>query len=304
MCPFLSATPTRTHYYTQYDQDVTVWSPAGRLHQVEYAMEAVKHGSACAGLRSDTHTVLVALKRSPNELSSYQQKVFKIDQHIGISVSGLTADGRILSRYMRKECIQHKFTYDSPLIVGRLVLDIADKSQECTQRSWKRPYGVGLLVAGYDKGSGPKLFQTCPSGNYYEFYAMAIGSRSQAAKTYLEKTYTSFPSCSVKELCLHGIRAIKETCPNDTELSTENCVVAYVGKDTPFTFVDGELLGSYLSEVEAEDGGNGGGGGDGGGEAAAAATSGGEAMDTDAAGAGSGGGDTGATGDAADPMDT
>ena len=199
--------------------------------------------------------VLVALKRSPNELSSYQQKVFKIDEHVGISVSGLTADGRILSRFMRKECINHKFTYDSPMVVGRLVLDVADKSQVCTQRSWKRPYGVGLLVAGYDKGGGPKLFQTCPSGNYYEYHAMAIGSRSQAAKTYLEKKYKDFPTSSVKELCIHGIRAIKESCPNDTELNVDNCVLAYVGKGTPFTFVEGEDLAAYLNEVEAEDGG-------------------------------------------------
>lgn len=199
--------------------------------------------------------MLVALKRSPNELSSYQQKVFKIDEHVGISVSGLTADGRILSRFMRKECINHKFTYDSPMVVGRLVLDVADKSQVCTQRSWKRPYGVGLLVAGYDKAGGPKLFQTCPSGNYYEYYAMAIGSRSQAAKTYLEKKYKDFPTSSVKELCIHGIRAIKESCPNDTELNVDNCVLAYVGKDTPFTFVEGSDLEAYLSEVEAEDGG-------------------------------------------------
>lgn len=201
----------------------------------------------------------MALKRSPNELSSYQQKVFKIDDHIGISVSGLTADGRILSRFMRRECINHKFTFDSPMVVGRLVLDVADKSQTCTQQSWKRPYGVGLLVAGYDSGSGkgrgPKLFQTCPSGNYYEFHAMAIGSRSQAAKTYLEKKFKEFPSCSLKDLCLHGIRAIKESCPNDTELNVENCVLAYVGKDTPFSFVEGDVLAKYLQEVDAEDGG-------------------------------------------------
>jgi len=241
-------------FRNQYDQDVTTWSPAGRLHQVEYAMEAVKHGSACAGLRSNSHVVLVALKRSPNELSSYQQKTFKIDDHIGISVSGLTADGRILSRFMRNKCINHKFTYDSPIIAGRLVLDVADKSQRCTQRSWKRPYGVGLLVAAYDK-TGPRLFQTCPSGNYYEYYAMAIGSRSQAAKTYLEKKFDGFPECSLKDLCLHGIRAIKETCPNDTELNSKNCVLAYVGKDANFTFVEGEKLEEYLNQVEAEEGG-------------------------------------------------
>lgn len=84
---------------------------------------------------------------------------------------------------------------------------------------------------------------------------MAIGSRSQAAKTYLEKKFDGFPECSLKDLCLHGIRAIKETCPNDTELNSKNCVLAYVGKDANFTFVEGEKLEEYLNQVEAEEGG-------------------------------------------------
>jgi 20S proteasome subunit alpha 6 len=116
-------------FRNQYDTDVTTWSPAGRLHQVEYAMEAVKQGSAAIGLRSSSHVVLASVNKSASELSSYQRKLFKVDDHIGIAMAGLTADGRVLSRYMRSECINHKFVYEDPLPVGRLVVQVADKAQ-------------------------------------------------------------------------------------------------------------------------------------------------------------------------------
>lgn len=75
-------------------------------------------------------------------------------------------------------CLLCRFVYETPMPVGRLVRQVADKHQVCTQRSWKRPFGVGMLVGGYDK-TGPHLYNTCPSGNYYEYKAMAIGARSQ-----------------------------------------------------------------------------------------------------------------------------
>lgn len=137
-------------FRNQYDTDVTVWSPQGNLYQVDYAKEAVNQGSACLGLCSNSTVVLGAIKRSANELSSYQKKIFSIDRHMGISIAGLTSDARSLARYMRTECLNHKFVYGSTLPVGRLVGDVADKMQECTQSYVRRPYGVGLLVAGYD----------------------------------------------------------------------------------------------------------------------------------------------------------
>lgn len=82
----------------QYDTDVTTWSPQGRLFQVEYAQEAVKQGSALVGVRSNTHAVIAAIKRSPSELASHQEKIFRIDDHIGIGISGLTGDGRSLCK--------------------------------------------------------------------------------------------------------------------------------------------------------------------------------------------------------------
>lgn len=83
-------------FRNQYDSDVTVWSPQGRLHQVEYAMEAVKLGSATVGLKNKTHAILIALKRASSELSAHQKKIIPIDKHMGITISGLTADARIL----------------------------------------------------------------------------------------------------------------------------------------------------------------------------------------------------------------
>jgi 20S proteasome subunit alpha 6 len=116
-------------FRNQYDTDVTTWSPAGRLFQVEYAMEAVKQGSACVGLRSATHAVLAAANKANNELSSHQRKVFRVADHAGVALAGLTADGRVLSRFLRNECINHAFVYDAPLPISRLALRLADKAQ-------------------------------------------------------------------------------------------------------------------------------------------------------------------------------
>lgn len=95
-------------FRNQYDSDVTTWSPQGRLHQVEYAMEAVKQGSATVGLKSKDHAVLVAFKRRPSELAAYQKKVLHLDQKIGVSFAGLTADAKSLARWMRTECLNQR----------------------------------------------------------------------------------------------------------------------------------------------------------------------------------------------------
>merc|ERR1712071_597403 len=133
-------------FRNQYDNDVTVWSPQGRIHQVEYAMEAVKQGSATIGLKSKTHAVIVALKRASSELSAYQKKIIPIDTHMGMTIAGLTADARFLSRYMRSECLNHRFSYDEPHPVSTLISKLGNKLQVCTQSYDRRPYGDCLLL--------------------------------------------------------------------------------------------------------------------------------------------------------------
>ncbi|XP_077999831.1 proteasome subunit alpha type-1-like [Glandiceps talaboti] len=238
-------------FRNQYDNDVTVWSPQGRIHQIEYAMEAVKQGSATVGLKSKTHAVLVALKRAPSELSSYQKKVIAIDEHVGISIAGLTADARLLSKFMRTECLNSRYAFDTPLPVSRLVTSVGNKSQINTQRYGRRPFGVGILVAGYDE-MGPHVYQTCPSANYFDCKAMAIGSRSQSARTYLERNMDKFADSSLEELVKHGLRALRDTLPQESELTTKNCSVAIVGKDIPFTIHENDNVKQFLSGIDTE----------------------------------------------------
>jgi len=239
-------------FRNQYDSDVTIWSPQGRLHQVEYAMEAVKQGSATIGLKSSTHAVLVALKRANSELSAHQKKILPIDDHVGVSIAGLTADARTISRWMRTECMNNRFSHEEPLPVSRMIADLGNKMQMCTQRYGKRPYGVGLLVAGYDD-LGPHIFQTCPSANYYDCKAMAIGARSQAARTYLEKFLDSFQDCDREELVKHGLRALRDTLPNEVDLTNKNVSVAIVGKDIDFTIYDDAMVEPFLASIEGEE---------------------------------------------------
>ncbi|PKU77448.1 proteasome subunit alpha type-1-A-like [Dendrobium catenatum] len=235
-------------FRNQYDTDVTTWSPAGRLFQVEYAMEAVKQGSAAIGLRSATHIVLATVNKATSELSSHQKKIFKVDDHIGVAIAGLTADGRVLSRYLRNECINHSFVYESPLPISRLVVQLADKAQVCTQRSWKRPYGVGLLVAGLDE-TGAHLYYNCPSGNYFEYQAFAIGSRSQAAKTYLERRFDNFNKYSREELIKDGLFAIKETLQGE-KLTSAICTVAIVGVGEPFHIINQQAIEQVIQSLD------------------------------------------------------
>ncbi|KAH6788383.1 20S proteasome alpha subunit F2 [Perilla frutescens var. frutescens] len=235
-------------FRNQYDTDVTTWSPAGRLFQVEYAMEAVKQGSAAIGLRSKTHVVLASVNKASSELSSHQKKIFKVDDHIGVAIAGLTADGRVLSRYMRNECINYSYTYESSLPVGRLVVQLADKAQVCTQRSWKRPYGVGLLLGGLDE-SGAHLYYNCPSGNYFEYQAFAIGSRSQAAKTYLERKFEGFMGSTRDGLIKDALFALRETLQGE-KLTSTNCTVAILGVGEAFCVLDQETVQALINEFE------------------------------------------------------
>jgi 20S proteasome subunit alpha 6 len=128
--------------------------------------------------------------------------------------------------------------------------------QVCTQRSWKRPYGVGLLVAGLDE-SGAHLYYNCPSGNYFEYQAFAIGSRSQAAKTYLERRFEKFNDYTPDQLIRDALSAIKETLQGE-KLASSNCTIAIVGTKEdgtvePFSMIDSQRIQEIIDSMEAAD---------------------------------------------------
>merc|ERR1712137_192676 len=150
---------------------------------------------------------------------------------------------------MRNECLNHRYIQDAPMLVGRLVEQVADMSQQKTQNSSKRPFGVGLLVAGVDE-RGPHLFETCPSGNFFEYHAMAIGGKSTSAKTYLEKHFESFKDASPEELVRHAVEAMNKTTGSDQSLSVKNTSVAIISPEGKYTEVAAEQIQACIDKLE------------------------------------------------------
>ena len=172
------------------------------------------------------------LQRNAEELSSYQKKIVGIDDHMGIAIAGLASDGRVLTNFMKQQSLASKMTYARPVPLDRIVSQIGDKAQITTQQYGKRPYGVGLLVAGVDD-AGPHIYEFSPSGITQEMLASAIGARSQMARTYLERHLEEFADCSREELIRHGLRALKESLSQDKELTVDNTSIGVVGLAKP-----------------------------------------------------------------------
>jgi 20S proteasome subunit alpha 6 len=196
-------------------------------------------------------------QRNAEELSSYQKKLFPIDEHVGIAIAGLTSDARVLSNFMKQQCLGHRLTFGRSMPVRTLVEIIGSKAQINTQHYGKRPYGVGLLVAGVDD-HGPHLFEFQPSGMTEEMVAFAIGARSQMARTYLEKNIDKFAACDREELIRHGLRALKESLVQDRELTIDNTSVGVAGvvkaedgssKVEPFQVFDQQDVTGWIESV-------------------------------------------------------
>lgn len=211
------------------------------------------------------HNVILTLppsQRNAEELSSYQKKLFSVDEHAGIAIAGLTSDARVLSNFMKQQCLGHRLTYGRAMPIRSLVHMIGQKAQANTQGYGKRPYGVGLLVAGVDE-RGPHLFEFQPSGITEEMSACAIGARSQMARTYLERNIDSFADCSREELIKHGLKALKESLVQDKELTVENTSVAVMGMKEgdksglePFKQYEGFEVQSWIESVSDNSGGS------------------------------------------------
>lgn len=234
-------------FRSRYDGDATTFSPEGRILQVENAMKAVQQGMPTVGIRSKTHAVLGCVMHSPSKFSSFQPKIFKIDEHIGVARSGLTADGRGLCKFLRNECLQHRFNFGSEVRAVTLADTIAERSQRKTQKYGKRPYGVGMLLIGAGP-DGPRLFETCPSGQHWEYNAHAIGRRAQAAKTYLEQHITEFEDCDGEALIRHALKALNG-CRAKDENGLSCIAVGVVGVSDPFVILEGEAdLAQYVDQ--------------------------------------------------------
>jgi|ERR1711871_583610 len=178
----------------RYDSRTTIFSPEGRLYQVEYAMEAISHAGAAIGILGTDGVVLAAEKKVTSKLleqdsGQTSEKMYLVDEHIACAVAGLRSDANILINNARLTAQRHLFKYDEPMPVEQLIQQICDLKQGYTQFGGMRPFGVSFLFAGYDKHFGYQLYQSDPSGNYGGWKATAIGANHSSAQSILKQDY-------------------------------------------------------------------------------------------------------------------
>ena len=195
--------------------------------------------------------MLIGLKKSPHDLAVHQEKVFEIDTHMGIVISGMTADARFLTKFMRNACLNYSYVYGSKHPCERLISIIGKKSQTKTAHGAKRPFGVGLLVGSID-AAGTHLFETCPSGNFYEYTSMAIGDKCQSAKTYLERNFETFNGLDGDALIAHGVKAMKASAA-ETELTEHNVSIGVLGRGQNFKMLSKDEIRAVLAAAGGEE---------------------------------------------------
>jgi len=228
----------------EYDGAITIFSPEGRIYQVEYALELVKRGSPIVGVKSEAGVVLAVLEPQLSKLAApmNSKKIFRIDDHIGVAIAGLSPDARVLIRQARLYCQSNKMTYDEPADVEDLTSAVGDLLQRYTQNAGVRPFGVSLLFGGVD-GHRVSLLATDPSGSYRGYKATAVGRNSEKALTVLQQEYRE--EVTLEESIAIAVQALKEASEND--LSADGMNIAVVTKESKkFNTLRVEEIQKYL----------------------------------------------------------
>jgi proteasome alpha subunit len=172
-----------------YDYNATVFSPDGRLYQVEYAMELVHRGATILGIKCPQGVVLASEENNETlEKTDHSLKIFQIDDHIGAAIVGLGSDARVLVDKARVDAQSNKLTYDEPVDVEVITKNGSDLQQVYTQHGGGRPFGTALIIAGVDK-TGPRVFSTHPSGTYKAYKAVALGAGRETVQAQLTEGY-------------------------------------------------------------------------------------------------------------------
>jgi proteasome alpha subunit len=231
-----------------YDRAITIFSPDGRLFQVEYALETVKRGSTVLGIACHEGVVLGAEERSTSRLQdpNFGWKIFEIDDHVGVAVSGLSSDARILVDQARIHAQSNRLMYDEPIDVEILSKKIGDVEQVYTQHAGVRPFGVSLIFGGVDK-VGSKLFQTDPSGACWSYKAVSIGAGSDTVRETLEINYKE--ESSLKETILLAVQCFSKVI--EGKLDPQKMKISTIPTETKkFTVLTDEEVAKYIGKIK------------------------------------------------------
>ena len=176
----------------RYDSRTTIFSPEGRLYQVEYALESISHAGTAIGIMAKDGIVLAAERKVTSALleqDTSTEKLYKLNDKITVAVAGLTADAEILINTARFHAQDYLMTYNADIPVEMLVRRMSDIKQGYTQHGGLRPFGVSFIYAGYDERYGYQLYTSNPSGNYTGWKAISVGANTSAAQTLLQMDY-------------------------------------------------------------------------------------------------------------------
>lgn len=230
-----------------YSFSLTTFSPSGKLVQIEYALNAVAAGATSLGVKAKNGVVMATEKKMPSILmdETSMQKILMLTENIAIVYSGMGPDFRVLVRKGRKAAQAYYRIYREVIPVCMLVRELAAVMQEFTQRGGVRPFGVSLLLAGYDH-NGPQLFQIDPSGSYFAWKASAIGKHMVNAKTFLEKRYND--ELELEDAIHTALLTLKEGF--EGAMDHTNIEVGIVGADKTFKVLTPAEIKDYLGEVE------------------------------------------------------
>jgi proteasome alpha subunit len=233
-----------------YDRAITVFSPDGRLFQVEYAREAVKRGTTTVGVKFRDGVVLIVDKRITSRLvePSSIEKIFMLDSHVGCATSGLVADARSLVDRARIDAQMNRVTYDEPISVLALVKRICDFKQSYTQYGGVRPFGTALLVAGVDD-TGAHLIETDPSGALMEYKASSVGSGRNQAMEFFEEKFKD--NMGGDEAITLGLQALYKA--TDGKLNPDAIEIGVVSAKEPFHKLAADEVKKFVDKVMASE---------------------------------------------------
>jgi proteasome alpha subunit len=228
----------------EYDEAITIFSPEGRIYQVEYALELVKRGAPVAGVVTKEGVVLAAVEvlRSSLEDPRFSKKIYELDDHVATAISGNSPDARVLVREARLVCQGHRLTYDEPIGIESLTSSLGDLLQQYTQNAGVRPFGVSMIISGIDV-TGCRMLSIDPSGSYRGYKATALGMNNEKARELLEKKYRE--DMKLDEAIRLSVEAIRTAYQN--ELKAENINISVItAASKVFKKLEDEEIKKYL----------------------------------------------------------
>eukprot|EP01118_Nematostelium_gracile_P009438 TRINITY_DN3184_c0_g1_i1.p1 TRINITY_DN3184_c0_g1~~TRINITY_DN3184_c0_g1_i1.p1 ORF type:complete len:246 (+),score=84.07 TRINITY_DN3184_c0_g1_i1:95-832(+) len=234
----------------RYDRAITVFSPDGRLLQLDHALEAVKKGTTAIGVKGKDVIVLGVEKKSALKLqdSRTARKIARLDKHVCLAFAGLTADARVLINKARLECQSYRLSLDDAVTVEYITRYIAGVQQKYTQSGGVRPFGISTLIVGFDPDGTPRLFQTEPSGIHSSWKANATGRSGKTIKEFLEKNFTDELVSTEQGTIKLVVKALMEV----VESGSKNMEVAVLRRGQDLEIMSDDKVDVFVKELEAE----------------------------------------------------